>query len=407
MKSLFTNQDRPSDLTGSEARELLSIKLDAFAKLLGLNPIGEDGKFIQKIYPVSNDVIQPILVLCPSSYTCMNAGCQPHSLLMLTHLNQVSEVTLIKGTKIFKNVSVLSAHCPKCKTLYFVDHETYGPMNARKRIYLNDAYYLKIGQNTYADRVFSKAVLNGIFSFHASTAAYSEFWTNSFGHDHSVIIPRWQIWQAFIQESIRSIASAVGITFEANNNLSIAELTNQAYSLLGEDGGIRLSNGHACSECTQNYKAIADYAPQNNDPAALLGLDDDRPVPALIGADTNPTILPNQPTNAPPPATNSPVKMIVIDGIVMGPAHCAADNCTADLLSARGEAFCPTHVTQFGNQCRVVGCRNLKVQGTQACLQHQPEWSQHLQSRTKSTLAGVRRMLNRQHENLAWNRNEE
>ena len=83
--------------------------------------------------------------------------------------------------------------------------------------------------------------------------------------------------------------------------------------------------------------------------------------------------------------------------------HCAANNCTADLLNAWGEAFCATHVTQFGNQCRVVGCRNTKVQGTQACSQHQQEWSQHRQARSKSTLAGVRRMLNRPNENLAWN----
>jgi len=96
-----------------------------------------------------------------------------------------------------------------------------------------------------------------------------------------------------------------------------------------------------------------------------------------------------------------------MDGIVMGPAHCAANNCTAELLSAHGEAFCPTHVTQFGNQCRIVGCRNTKVQNTQACSQHQQEWPQHQQSRTKSTLSGVRRMLNRQHENLAWNHSVE
>jgi uncharacterized Zn finger protein (UPF0148 family) len=405
MKSLFTKDERPSDLTGSEARELLSIKLDSFANLLGLNPFGEDGKLIQKIYPISNDEIQPILVLCPTSYVCMDGECEAHSLLMLTCLNQVPEVTLVKGTKIFKKVSVLSAHCPKCKTAYFVDHETYGPLNRRKRNYLNDAYYFKVGQNTYVDRVFSKAVLNGIYSFHASTAAYSEFWTNSFGKNYSIKIPRRQIWQTFIQESIRSIASAADIIFEANINLPIADLTNQAYCLLGENGGIRLSNGHTCSECTQDYKATADYAPQHNDPAALLGLDDDRPVPALVGADANanPTNIPNQPATAPPPATNSPVKMIVIDGIVMGPAHCAADNCTAELLTACGELFCPTHVTQFGNQCRVVGCRNIKVQYTQACTQHQPEWLQHRQSRTKSTLAGVHRMLSRQHENLAWN----
>jgi len=71
------------------------------------------------------------------------------------------------------------------------------------------------------------------------------------------------------------------ITFETNDNLTIAELTHKAYSVLGENGGIRLSNGHACSECTQDYKATANFVPQNNDPAALLGVDENRIVPAL------------------------------------------------------------------------------------------------------------------------------
>ena len=94
----------------------------------------------------------------------MDGACEPCSLLMLTHTNQVPEVTLIKGTKVFKNVSVLSAYCPKCKTSYFVDHETHGPPNDRLKTYLNDAVYLKVGQNTYVDCVFSNAVVNGIFS---------------------------------------------------------------------------------------------------------------------------------------------------------------------------------------------------------------------------------------------------
>jgi len=66
-----------------------------------------------------------------------------------------------------------------------------------------------------------------------------------------------------------------------NDNLAIAELTNKAYSVLDKNGGIRLSNGHACLECTQDYKATANYVPQNNDPAALLGVDENRIVPAL------------------------------------------------------------------------------------------------------------------------------
>ncbi|KAF8809167.1 hypothetical protein BYT27DRAFT_7285400, partial [Phlegmacium glaucopus] len=337
LKSLFKQNEMPDDLTGSEARELMSIKLDSFQNLLGLNPFGPNGQPIKRLS------------------------------------------TLIKGTKIFKNVSVMSAYCPKCNTSYFVDHEAYGPSHQRKRTYLNDACYIKIGQSTYVDRIFSTAVINGTYSFHASTAAYAEFWTNSFGKTHAVKVPRRQIWQAFIQESICSVSHTLGITFETNDNLAIAELTNKAFSLLGENGGIRLSNGHACSECTQDYKTTADYTPLNNDPAAVLGVDDNRLVPAL--ADENPVNLnvPNQPINVASTVTNSPVKMIVMDGIVMGPVHCAADNCTADLLNARGEAFCATHVTEFANRCRVVGCRNVKVQGTQACPQHQQDWSHHRQ----------------------------
>ena len=403
MKSLFTADEMPEDLLGDEATELTSIKLNAFADCLGLNPYNSDGVFQRKLYPISNESIEPILVLCPTSYQCMDGECQPRSLLMLTRTNQVPKVTLIKGTKIFKNVSVLSAHCPRCKTCYFVDHETYGQSNDRQKTYLNDAVYLKVGQSTYVDRVFSNAVVNGIFSFHASTSAYAEFWTNSFGKAYSVKVPRRQMWQTFIQESIRGVSQELNLTFEAPKNTSILELTHKAYDSLGEKGGIRLSDGHACSECTQDYKATANYIPQNNDPAAILGVDNDAPVPAL---DDNVEILPNVPNpvaNTGPTTTHSPVKMIVMDGIVMGPVHCAAIGCTADVINARGEAFCAKHVTDFADKCRVVRCGNTKVKPTQACAEHRPLWIQHQQSRAKSTLAGVRRMLNRQGESLAWN----
>ncbi len=303
-------------------------------------------------------------------------------MLLWTRQQQIPEVILIKGIKIFQKVSVLHGHCPKCKTVYSIDYETYGPPNARKKAYLNNAHYLKIGQSIYVDRVFSNAVLNRVYSFHASTAAYAEFWTNSFGKSHSVKLPRRQIWQTFIQESIHTVSEALQITFETVDNLQIAELTNKAFSVLGENGGIRLSNGHACSECTQDYKTTANYFPRNTDPAALLGIDNNRIVPALAGGHTRDVNITNQyqSITSAVPVANSPVKMIVMDGIVMGPVHCAANNCTADLLNAWNEVFCATHVTQFGNQCHVVDCRNTKVQGTQACSQHQQEWSQHRQA---------------------------
>ena len=277
----------------------------------------------------------------------MDNQCQPRSLLLWTQQQQIPEVTLIKGTNIFKKVSVLTGHCPKCKALYCVDHETFGPLNAQKKAYLNDAQYLKIGQSTYVDCVFSKAVLNGIYSFHASTAAYAEFWTNSFGKSCAVKLPRRHVWQTFIQESIRTVSNVLDITFETNDNLTIAELTHKAYSVLGENGGIRLSNGHACSECTQDYKATANFVPQNNDPAALLGVDENRIVPALANENAEIAIVPDETMNAIPPIADAPVKMVVMDGVVMGPVHCAANNCTADLLNARGEAFCAAHVTNL------------------------------------------------------------
>jgi len=336
--------------------------------LFKINEIPDD--VLEKLYPISNESIEPILILCPISYQCMDGACEPCSLLMLNRTNQVPEVILIKGTKIYKNVSVLSAYCLKCKTSYFVDHETHGPPNDRLKTYLNDAVYLKVGQSTYIDHVFSNAVVNGIFSFHASTAAYAEFWTNSYGKAYSIKVPRCQMWQTFTQESIRVVFQELEIIFEAPNNTSISELTYRAYDSLGEKGEIRLSDRHTCSECTQDYKAIADWVPQNNDPAALLGVDDNGPVLALAHENLDVPNIPIQAPNASPNATQSPVKMVVMDGIIMGPVHCAAINCTADVINARGEAFCATHVTLYANKCCIVGCGNIKVEDTQACYLH-------------------------------------
>ena len=92
------------------------------------------------------------------------------------------------------------------------------------RVYLNSAKYLKIGQGLWVDRVFSNAVVNAMFSFHASTSAFKEFWNNSF-HNHqqgnSKKLSYCQIWQAFVQESICFIASASEINLELQEGLAI------------------------------------------------------------------------------------------------------------------------------------------------------------------------------------------
>jgi hypothetical protein len=82
-----------------------------------------------------------------------------------------------------EDVPVLTGKCPVCQTLYHADHErTPNLTNANQwnRVYLNSAKFLKVGQSLWVDRLFSNGVMNGMYSFHASAAAYTEFWNNTF-----------------------------------------------------------------------------------------------------------------------------------------------------------------------------------------------------------------------------------
>ena len=115
-------------------------------------------------------------------------------------------MTVVKGSDIYQNVPVLAGQCSKCKTLYSADHETLSEAvseeeTRNRRIYLNSAKYLKVGQSSWVDRVFSNAVINGMYSFHASASAYREYWNNNFGADKSFELSCCHIWQAFVQES--------------------------------------------------------------------------------------------------------------------------------------------------------------------------------------------------------------
>ena len=248
-------------------------------------------------------------------------------------------------------------------------------MGSRKRVYLLTANYLKIGQSLYVDRVFSNAVMNGIYSFHASTAAYAEFWTNIYGKPSGFKVNRCQLWQTFIQESVRTLSQASNIFFEVGDNSSIEDLIRDAYAILREQGGIRLADKHACSECTQEYKAVADWIPAANDAAAVLGINEIQDVPALNAdvprAETrdSPGLTEHDAMDVDVENKRGVVKMVVMDGIVMGPTHCAFDGCTGALANARGhgESFCVIHRTEFRNRCHVRDCQNNRVNNTQAC----------------------------------------
>ena len=264
-------------------------------------------------------------MICPASLVCGTASCKPRSLVQATRQRDIPLVTLIKSHKIHKNASVLTGKCPECKTLYSADHENFlhnfDGATQKKRVYLNSAKYIKLGSNLWVDRMFTSSVINAMYSFHASASAYSQYWNITFG-TKSTNISRAHIWQVFVQDSLLTIAAESNIDVELNHPLNIKEVTTQAFELLGEQGIIRAADQHACSECTQPYKKTSDAI--MNDPAAVIGVDENRNVPQLAeNAD-----VPDQLHPISPIINNSDddmdvdiktVTMVVVDGIVMGP----------------------------------------------------------------------------------------
>jgi CxC5 like cysteine cluster associated with KDZ transposases len=149
-------------------------------------------------------------------------------------------VTLIKGSEIYKNVQVLTGYCPSCQTAYLADHEqVLQAGNRHTRVYRNSAKYLKVGQSLWVDRVFSNAVVNRMYSFHAFASAFTEFWNNTswkFHRGSVKKITRHQVWQSFVQESICTVAAVSNTNIELQDGLDIDDITKEAFYVLGENG---------------------------------------------------------------------------------------------------------------------------------------------------------------------------
>jgi len=367
--SLFTESEHPETL-GNDLITPLTAKLDKLMDVLKLNPFSKSGKLKKKLQTISHQEITAIHLICPQSMECEDTECDPCGLHQATDNRDIPKVMLIKGNKIYKNVAVLCGKCPRCDTLYYADHESLNRNTDNpQRVYLNSAKYLKVGHNVWVDRLFSNAVVNAIYSFHSSAAAYMEFWNNSYAllnPESTCLVSRRIVWQAFVQESVRVIGLASHQHLMLSDKLSIDEVTREAFNYLGNNGIIAAADGHNCPECTQPFRRSL-YE-------AIDQIEED----------------------------HASVKMIVVDGIVMGPTHCAYGGCTSDLINARGGAFCPFHETQYGAKCRVLDCQDPKINPSQACEQHQPEWRKYIQTHSRENLSGVRRMLRRPGENLPW-----
>jgi hypothetical protein len=289
----------------------LSFKLDNLAKVLKLYPYDKNGKFKGKLKPISLKEIQPVQVICPDSVICETMSCEPRSLLQWTKARDIPMVTLIKNFAIHTQTPVLAGHCPGCNTIYYADHERApaGSESKFDRVYLNTAKYIKLGQSLWVDRHFSLAVLSGMYHFHASSASYAQFWNSIFSENTGVVVTRRQIWQAFVQESIRLQASELKMSFTIEDGKAIDHVTKMAFETLGNNGIINNALNHSCSECTHKYKETADVI-DNIDPSSTVGMESEE-----TGSRGRRNESDNDVDND---GETAPVKMVVVDGIVMG-----------------------------------------------------------------------------------------
>lgn len=124
--------------------------------------------------------------------------------------------------------------------------------------------------------------MSATYSFHASSSAIAEYWCTSFGHEAGVSLRRRHAWAAFVEESIRNVASDHGYDLVVADNLDIDELVVEAFAQLGSDGVIKAAEGHTCDECS--HTMVLEPNEQHLDPLDF-----------------------------------APVSMVVVDGLVAGP----------------------------------------------------------------------------------------
>ncbi|KAF8992081.1 hypothetical protein BDQ17DRAFT_1220211, partial [Cyathus striatus] len=144
-------------------------------------------------------------------------------------------------------------------------------------------------------------------------------------------------------------------------HLPINEITHYAFEHLGANGIVKPPSEHSCLECTQKYKSTADN---------------------MTNYRSNITT-----------ENFAPVKMVVVDGVVMGPTHCAMESCHAEVNNYHGGVFCRHHNIQYGPKCHVKSCDAQKVAGTEACEAHKEMWNKHKSNYSSASLSGLKRAL--------------
>ena len=247
-----------------------------------------------------------------------------------------------------------------------------------------------------------------MYSFHASASAYMEFWNNSFGKTQQDVFHKMshhQIWQAFVQESIHSIAASIDMEISLRDNLAIDEITKEAFLILGENGVIRAADQHACSECTHDYIETDSNDTPTAGSAAVVGVDDNVEQTSQQATDSDSSHSDSTSVSTSEDGMDvdkALVKMVVVDGSCFGPKHCAYINCADDVINSHGAVFCAIHEQIHGAKCHVHNCDNIKIRDTQACQQHQQQWNKYVTQHKRQSASGFQKIRQRPAENLPW-----
>ncbi|KAF9049684.1 hypothetical protein BJ165DRAFT_1401563 [Panaeolus papilionaceus] len=159
--------------------------IDNVASAVGFQSYSVKGKKLRTLKPINFQSLQPIHIIAPMSFECETTTCNRYALHRLTASRDLPQVKLLKDGKVIKYAYVIQGKCSHCNTIYAADRETFDHTDntnqtLKYRTYLNSAQYLKLGQSVWCDHTYSNAVVTGIYSFHASAAAYTQFWNLAF-----------------------------------------------------------------------------------------------------------------------------------------------------------------------------------------------------------------------------------
>ena len=132
---------------------------------------------------------------------------------------------------------------------------------------------------------------------------------------------------------------------------------------MGNTGIIEPGREHSCSQCTQPYKQTADFI-VNEDPAAVIGADENGTVPALTGeyADLSAQEATRERQAARNRAISSDtddemdvdaddVKMVVVDGVVIAPTVNYINNFIITYTNFIFQALCISKMHQGSEEC--------------------------------------------------------